>query len=173
MGVCRTASTRWASVAASFPTAPREWIGESRYPYVTWGISTLDQVAPNNAYVIYGSTPISQVRLGRKPACVGVKGVDLDPVFASRHMPAGPPFDTTIFTEPTIDHLDLAPSYPPYYDNLLNTYAGATRSSTTRSSPIAPPLGSVRIARMRRTASVSNPCSARSPGTTGSATAIC
>ncbi len=108
------------------PDGTIEWIGESRYAYRTWGISVLDQVSPNNAYAIYGSSPVIQARVGRKSACAGVKGVTLDPTFEERHMPAGAPFDDVIFTEPTIDHLDLATPQPgsaPYYDNLQNTYS--------------------------------------------------
>jgi len=82
----------------------------------------LDQASPNNLHVIYGSTPLTMARDGRKKPCAGIKGVTLDPAFAERHMPGGVPFDATIFTEPSIDHLDLQAIYPPYYDNLTNTY---------------------------------------------------
>jgi subtilisin-like proprotein convertase family protein len=107
----------------TLPDGTTEWIGESRYPYQTWGISVVDQVAPNSAYVIYGTSPAIQANSGRKAVCTGVKGVILDPVFAERHMPAGAPFDETIFTEPTIDYRDLQAVYPPYYDDLTNTYS--------------------------------------------------
>jgi subtilisin-like proprotein convertase family protein len=101
----------------TLPDGTIEWIGESRYPYVTWGISLIDQVSPSASSVIYGSAPIVQVRVGRKPTCVGVKGLTLDPDFMGRHMPAGAPFSPTIFTEQLIDHQDPS-GYPPSYDNL-------------------------------------------------------
>jgi subtilisin-like proprotein convertase family protein len=107
----------------TLPDGSAEWIGVTRYPYLTWGISVLDEVSPNSMYVIYGSSPLTQVRTGRRPGCAGVKGVSLDGDFAARHMPGGVPFDETIFTEPTIDHLDIQASYPPYYDNLVNAYS--------------------------------------------------
>jgi subtilisin-like proprotein convertase family protein len=101
------------------PDGTSEYLGETRYPYVTWGISAIDHVAPQSSYVIYGSTPVISARVGRKPSCAGIKGVTLDPVFAERHMPAGAPFATTIFTEPTIDHRDLSAAY---YNDLTRPY---------------------------------------------------
>jgi subtilisin-like proprotein convertase family protein len=109
----------------TLPDGTTEWIGESRYPYVTWGVSVIDQVSPNSSYVIYGSSPTIAAKVGRKAPCTGVKGLTLDPAFVGRHMPGGAPFASTIFTDPTIDHVDLAnPVQPngPYYDNLQNPY---------------------------------------------------
>jgi subtilisin-like proprotein convertase family protein len=109
----------------TLPDGTTDWIGESRYPYVTWGVSVIDQVSPNSAYPIYGSQPTIAANVGRKAPCAGVKGVTLDPEFAGRHMPGGAPFPSTIFTDPTIDHLDLTPPIQPnrpYYDDLQNPY---------------------------------------------------
>ncbi len=87
-----------------------------QYGYRDLGLSVFDQMSPNSIYVIYGSDPLVNARVGRKPVCAAMKGLVLDDAFADAHAPA---IADSIPTDSTIDWRDLDPAY---YDNLLNVY---------------------------------------------------
>lgn len=73
------------------------------YPYRNLGLAALDVVSPTAAYY----TPAGDlIRLQRKNACVGVKGLALDQDFVQNHMGGAAAFADTIWTEATIDWQD-------------------------------------------------------------------
>lgn len=102
------------------PDGSTVWVGETRYPYQTWGISVIDHVAPRSGVdVLYGSSPQITAQAARRSACGGTKALLLDSEFAARHMPGGAAFASAIFTEPLIDWQDESQSF---YDNLTSSW---------------------------------------------------
>jgi hypothetical protein len=84
-------------------------LGPTRYPYAALGLAVIDHVTPK--YNIYGQVGTGSVGNGaRNAACVGVKGLLLDPDFAAAHALGGVLADT-IYTEALIDWKDLEPAY--------------------------------------------------------------
>lgn len=79
-------------------------VGVTRYPFSTIGVSVVDAMSPSGAYYEYGLGLRVQQR--RKPACVGLKGLVIDPDFKATYVPGGEVFPDTIWTEPTIDWND-------------------------------------------------------------------
>ena len=94
-------------------------VGPTRYPYVTWGISVVDQMSPASPYPLYGATPEITVANARRASCAGMKCLVLDPTFRDRHLPAGLAFPETLAAETTIEWRDLQPAY---YNDLLIAY---------------------------------------------------
>ncbi len=94
-------------------------VGPTRYPYVTWGISVVDQMSPASTYPLYGATPEITVANGRRASCAAMKCLVLDPTFRDRHLPAGLAFPETLAAETTIEWRDLQPAY---YNDLLISY---------------------------------------------------
>lgn len=85
-------------------------IGKERYPYQAIGVSVLDQTTPK--YSVYGAVGLGSVgNSARSSACVGIKGLILDPAFKSRYLPEGGVFPDTIYTDPGIDWKDLRAGY--------------------------------------------------------------
>jgi hypothetical protein len=115
-----------AIIACSDPYFPVKWpivklpdgsivlLGTLRYPYQTMGISLLDQLRPHyNVWPHCGTSGIGDA--ARNPACVGLKGLLVDPAFKAAHG-TGADFPDTIFTDPHIDWRDLSTDYR---DNLM------------------------------------------------------
>jgi hypothetical protein len=89
-------------------------IGRMRYPYAAMGIAVLDHVTPR--YNIWGCTGFGCTgNSARNSSCVGVKGLLLDEAFRAAYMPQGDVFPDTIYTEATIDWMDLQADH---YDSL-------------------------------------------------------
>ena len=82
--------------------------GPERYPYQAMGIAMLDHTSPK--YPIYRFPRLAQ-QARRASACVGMKGLILDPAFKSRYIPEGGAFPDTIYTDPVIDWADLVPAH--------------------------------------------------------------
>ncbi len=111
--------------------------GLQRYPYRAMGLALLDHVTPRyNVYALCGTGSISSG--ARNAACVGNKGLAIDPDFAASHMPGGV-FPDTIFTDATIDWRDSDPSY---YNELNSFIWGSDEfydgNITTRTTPWSP-----------------------------------
>ncbi len=91
------------------PDGKRIWIGRERYPYKSLGLSVLDHVTPK--YHVFGTVGVRSIgQKARNSACVGVKGLIVDPVFRAARAP-GDAFPDTIFTDPIFDWLDLNPEW--------------------------------------------------------------
>ncbi len=85
------------------PNGDYVYRGPLMYPYATAGISALDWTSPSSKY-IYGRQ--ITVPRDRSVACVGLKGVALDPDFKA-HLGIGPGvIPDTMWTDPEIDWQD-------------------------------------------------------------------
>ncbi len=94
----------------TLPDGTTVLIGKERYPYRAMGISVLDQTTPKSA--VYGAVGLGSVgNSARSSACVGIKGLVMDPAFKSRYLPEGGVFPDTIYTDPGIDWKDLRAGY--------------------------------------------------------------
>ncbi len=112
--------------------------GRERYPWESLGVSVIDHITPRyNVYNACGVGSTSDQARGK--ACVGVKGMILDPAFKANYMSGSSVFTDTIFTEPTIDWKDLATAYV----DSLRPYAWGSdefydANITVRATPWAP-----------------------------------
>jgi hypothetical protein len=127
-------------------------IGKERYPYQAMGVSALDQTTPK--YTVYGAVGLGSVgNSARSSACVGIKGLMLDPAFKSRYMPEGGVFPDTIYTDPGVDWKDLRAGYADslqpwvwgndeFYNNTgVSGRTAASTGTTTGTWPWATPCG--------------------------------
>lgn len=79
------------------------WVGPTRYPFQTAGVSVLDVMTSGD--IEYNVTN-GILNTRRRVNCVGMKGLAVDPQFKATHFPAGGVFADTIWTEPTLDWQD-------------------------------------------------------------------
>lgn len=105
----------------TLPTGEVVELGQTRYPYATWGIAVVDQMT--SAYPLYGSSPRIAVSDARSTSCASLKSLVLDPAFRARHLPGALAFPETIAVDTRIDWRDQTPSY---YNNLLTAYGWGT-----------------------------------------------
>lgn len=91
-------------------------IGKERYPYLVWGIDAID--APSTPFYVWPGVP-GNGQLARKPSCVGLKAIVLDPAFKATYVDPGALADT-IYGARNIDWRDYTPAptptnpYPPF-----------------------------------------------------------
>jgi len=89
----------------TLPDGTEVYRGPLMYPYSTAGITALDWTAPASKY-IYGR-PVSAGQ-DRKSACVGLKGLALDPAFKLNHGIGPGVIPDTMWTNPDIDWHDYS-----------------------------------------------------------------
>jgi len=123
---------------AELPDGTEYYLGPRRYPFETLGVAVLDMVTPK--YALYGY-PRLGAQQRRASACVGAKGLVLDPHFKSIYMPEGGVVPDTIFANLEIDWEDNSVSHR---DNLMRWLWGDSEffdaNITDRSSPWSPQI---------------------------------
>lgn len=87
------------------PDGERVQRGPRMYPFATAGLTALDWTSTNTKR-IYGRT--NTVKFDRTSACVGLKGIVLDPDFKTNHSIGPGVVADTMFTNPVIDWPDVA-----------------------------------------------------------------
>jgi hypothetical protein len=115
-----------------------ELIGPTRYPYAIAGVAAID--AASHSYLVWDGSPGFGGE-ARKPPCVGLKALMIDPQFrADWGDPAA--LADSIFTFRTIDFRDYQTPFPTY-PNLEQSYTWSRdefydTNVTTRPTPIVP-----------------------------------
>lgn len=89
----------------SLPDGTEVYRGPLMYPYATAGITALDWTAPAGKYIYGRPVPASQ---DRRPACVGLKGLALDPAFKLNHGIGPGVVPDTMWTNRDIDWHDYS-----------------------------------------------------------------
>ncbi len=86
-------------------------VGLIRYPYATMGVATLDIMSPNASYYEYNTGFLARLR--RRNACASMKGLQIDPDFKARYMPAGDVFPDIIWSDPV--NIDWKDTWGDWY----------------------------------------------------------
>jgi hypothetical protein len=100
------------------PDGTVQQVGPTRYPFMIMGISVVDIMTSNTYYEYDRGNPLN---LRRTAACVGMKGLVVNPDFKATYFPAGGVFPDTIWTDPIIDWEDVDPfrAWPPAPGDIL------------------------------------------------------
>lgn len=104
------------------PDGTVEYVGPTRYPFRTLGISVLDLMTSDTYYEFNIGQKLD---LRRKTGCVSMKGIVVDPDFKADYFPGGAVFPDTIWTDPAIDWRDQTHLPQPGEVDILARSLGA------------------------------------------------